>query len=55
MREFLKKLLASLERISVSGKDNLDILLGCMMSIEEVIEQLEKQVKQLEGEGEDDG
>ena len=42
MKEFLTSLLTSLENIEVKGKNNLDILLGCMMAIENAISQLDK-------------
>lgn len=37
--EFLQRLLDSLNCLEVKGKDNLDILLGCIMAIEAKIEQ----------------
>lgn len=40
METFLIQLLESLNRIEIKGKDNLDILLGCMMAIENAISQL---------------
>ena len=40
MDTFLKTLLESLNRIEVKGKENIDILLGCMIAIENTIEQL---------------
>ena len=40
MKEFLERLLQSLNEIEVKGKANIDILLGCMMAIEKAIAQL---------------
>lgn len=40
MNEFLHALLISLNRIEVKGKDNLDILLGCIVAVENKIEEL---------------
>ena len=41
MKELLEQLLTSLGKVEVRGRDNLDILLGCMMAIERAIEQLD--------------
>ena len=41
MKEFLEHLLNSLAKVEVRGKDNLDILLGCIMAIEQAIEQID--------------
>lgn len=41
MEEFLKTLLKSLNQIEVKGKENIDILLGCMMAVEGAIAQLD--------------
>lgn len=49
MEEFLTSLLRSLNEIEVKGKQNIDILLGCMMAIETKIKQLGEE------EGEDGG
>lgn len=41
MKDFLTTLLKSLNSIEVKGKENIDILLGCMMAVEQMISQLE--------------
>jgi len=41
MKDFLTTLLKSLDKIEVKGKENIDILLGCMMAVEQMIAQLE--------------
>lgn len=41
MIDFLKSLLTNLNGLEVKGRDNLDILLGCMVAIENVINQLQ--------------
>lgn len=41
MKDFLTTLLKSLNSIEVKGKENIDILLGCMMAVEQMIAQLE--------------
>lgn len=48
MKEFLENLLKSLDRIEVKGKNNMDILLGCMMAIEKAISQLDTTVEETE-------
>ena len=40
MREFLSVLLESLNRIEVKGKENMDILLGCIFAVEKAINEL---------------
>lgn len=51
MKEFFIGLLNSLEHIEVKGKNNLDILLGCMMAIENAIKQLDEAEKTEEDNG----
>ena len=43
MKEFLERLLQSLNEIEVKGKTNIDILLGCMMAVEQAIKQMEEK------------
>jgi len=50
MREFLNTLLASLNTIEVKGKNNIDVLLGCMMAIEQQIAALDEPTEEAEGE-----
>ena len=51
MDTFLKTLLESLNRIEVKGKENIDILLGCMIAIENALEQLNNPQKEEENDG----
>lgn len=51
MDTFLKTLLESLNRIEVKGKENIDILLGCMMAIENAINELENPQVEEEQDG----
>jgi len=51
MKDFLKTLLASLDSLTVKGKENMDILLGCMMAIEKAIEQLDKEDEEAVNDG----
>lgn len=46
MKEFLENLYASLDSLTVKGRDNLDILLGCMMAIERQIAILDAPPKE---------
>ena len=52
MKEFLEQLMTSLGKIEVKGRDNLDILLGCIMAVERAIDQLDAPA---ETEEEDNG
>lgn len=42
MKEFLENLLKCLDRIEIKGKDNMDILLGCIVAIERAIKELDE-------------
>ena len=57
MKEFLKMLLKSLGLVEVRGKANMDVMLGCMMAIEQKISELEEQEREEEvgEEGGEDG
>lgn len=43
MKEKLELVLRTLDRISVTGRDNLDMMLGCMMTIEQIIKGEEEK------------
>lgn len=43
MIEFLKTLLSSLNGIEVKGRANMDILLGCIMAVERMINKIEAE------------
>lgn len=43
MKEFLERLLQSLNEIEVKGKANIDILLGCMMAVEQAIKKMDEK------------
>lgn len=53
MKDFLNQLLQSLNLIEVKGKTNMDILLGCIMAIEQAIEQLSAPQPEPDGAGTD--
>lgn len=40
MEDFLNQLLATLNRIEVKGKANMDYLLGAIVAVENAIEQM---------------
>lgn len=42
MIDFLNNLLKSLNSIEVKGKNNMDVLLGCMVAIERAIKELDE-------------
>lgn len=41
MDEKIEQLIATLNLIEVRGKENLDMLLGCIMTLEQMIKELE--------------
>jgi hypothetical protein len=43
--EQLKKVIATLCSIEVHGKNNLDMLLGCIMALEQIESQMEQEEK----------
>ena len=47
MNETIEKLIATLNLIEVRGKNNLDMLLGCILTLE----QLEKELEDGEVDG----
>lgn len=47
--EQLKKVIATLGNIEVHGKNNLDMLLGCIMALEQIDAQMERKAKAEEG------
>lgn len=51
MGEFLKTLLKSLNQIEVKGKENIDILLGCIVAIERTIERIDNPADEEENNG----
>lgn len=51
MKEFLEALLKSLNQVEVKGRQNLDVLLGCMMAIENAIAQFETPKEEADNGG----
>lgn len=48
MKDFLDQLLTSLCSIEVKGKDNLNVLLGCILATEQMIATLGKEADDAE-------
>ena len=48
--EQLKKVIATLGNIEVHGKNNLDMLLGCIMTLEQIDAQMKQEAKKKEEE-----
>lgn len=46
--EQLKKVIATLGNIEVHGKNNLDMLLGCIMALEQIDAQMKQEEKKKE-------
>lgn len=42
MEEKLKAILGTLEKIDVRGRDNMDRMLGCILTLEQMIHELEE-------------
>ena len=53
--EQLKKVIATLCNIEVHGKDNLDMLLGCIMALGQIESQIEQDAKEKTKEETADG
>lgn len=51
----LKKVIATLCNIEVHGKNNLDMLLGCIMALEQMDAQMEQDAKEKPKEETADG
>lgn len=45
MKDRLKLVLQTLDRISVTGRDNIDMMLGVMLTIEKIIKEDEEAEK----------
>lgn len=48
--EQIKKIIATLGNIEVHGKNNLDMLLGCIMALEQIDAQMKQEAKKKEEE-----
>lgn len=57
MEELIRKVLATLDRIEVKGRENIDMLLGCMQALEKVADAMKHNREEMsraqpEGQGE---
>lgn len=48
MNNNLSKVISTLNNIEVHGKNNLDMLLGCIMALEQIDAQMERDAKSKE-------
>lgn len=54
MLDVLSKLIATLNRIEVKGKENLDMLLGCIQTLEKLKSLVKEKAEQAEEETQGD-
>lgn len=54
MKEYLYTMLRSLNALEIKGKDNMEVLLGCIMATERMISVIEAETKE-EVEEEEEG
>lgn len=52
MLQIIKSLIITLEKVEVRGKDNLDMLLGCIQTLEKLLETI-KDAQEREVAGND--
>lgn len=51
MQQILRAVIRTMNNISVKGQENLDMLLGCIMTLERVVSEMDaKETKQPDGE-----
>lgn len=50
MKEIFDKLIHSLGRVEVRGKENLDILLGCIQTLEQLRDMIKIETREIEPE-----
>lgn len=55
MKEKIEMVIRTLNNIEVHGKNNLDMLLGCIMALEQIESQMEQDVKEKTKEDTSDG
>ena len=52
MKEIFDKLIYSLGRVEVRGKENMDILLGCIQTLEKLRDMIKVETHEIEPEEE---
>ena len=50
MKEIFDKLIYSLGRVEVRGKENMDILLGCIQTLEQLRDMIKVEKREIEPE-----
>lgn len=50
MKEIFDKLIFSLGRVEVRGKENMDILLGCIQTIEQLRDMIKIETREIDPE-----
>lgn len=55
MESRIERIISTLNNIEVHGRDNLDMLLGCIMALEQIESQMEQDVKEKTKEETADG
>ena len=50
MKEIFDKLIYSLGRVGVRGKENMDILLGCIQTLEKLRDMIKIETREIEPE-----
>lgn len=50
MKEIFDKLIYSLGRVEVRGKENMDILLGCIQTLEQMRDMIKVETREIEPE-----
>ena len=50
MKEIFDKLIFSLGRVEVRGKENMDILLGCIQTLEKMRDMIKVETREIEPE-----
>ena len=52
MKEIFDKLIFSLGRVEVRGKENMDILLGCIQTLEQLRDMIKVETREIDPEEE---
>ena len=50
MKEIFDKLIFSLGRVEVRGKENMDIMLGCIQALEQLRDMIKVETREIEPE-----
>lgn len=47
MEELIRKVLATLDKVEVKGKANMDMMLGCMQALEKVADAMKRNREEM--------